>query len=175
LYQTQTKPGKEVFTTKGDDSASHKRMNRSIFEGYLRDLQESISKMWRITPEVVARYADIAKFQATRQTMWIQAKNDLEKQWLQMHYCITEGDIDMVISEWPDEWRIPTITKEVSERTTEEEAEQGETQPPRNPSAQETKNGPRQDNTERRRAKEDRDPEGEEGEYTTDQGTTETG
>jgi hypothetical protein len=47
-----------------------------------------------------------------------------------MRYCITEGDIDMVISEWPEEWRIPAITQEVSERTTEEEAEQGETQPP---------------------------------------------
>jgi hypothetical protein len=35
----------------------------------------------------------------------------------------------MVISEWPDEWRIPSITQEVLEKTTEEEAEQGETQP----------------------------------------------
>jgi hypothetical protein len=43
----------------------------------------------------------------------------------------------------------------------------------RNPSAQETKNGPRQDDTDRRRAKEDRDPEREEGERTTTQGTTE--
>jgi hypothetical protein len=62
--------------------------------------------------------------------MWIQARKDPDKQWLQMHYCITEGDIDMVISEWDDEWRIPAITQEVPERTTEEEAGQGETQPP---------------------------------------------
>jgi hypothetical protein len=47
-----------------------------------------------------------------------------------MCYCIIEGDIDMVISEWPDEWRIPAINREVPERTTEEEAEQGATQPP---------------------------------------------
>jgi hypothetical protein len=39
-----------------------------------------------------------------------------------MCYCITKGDIDMVISEWPDEWRIPSITQEVPERTMEEEA-----------------------------------------------------
>jgi hypothetical protein len=62
--------------------------------------------------------------------MWIQARQDPAKQWLQMRYCITEGDIDMVINEWPDEWKIPSITQEVSERTTEGEAEQGETQPP---------------------------------------------
>jgi hypothetical protein len=36
----------------------------------------------------------------------------------------------MVISEWPDEWRIPTINREVPEIITEEEAEQGATQPP---------------------------------------------
>jgi hypothetical protein len=43
-----------------------------------------------------------------------------------MRYCITEGDIDMVISEWPDEWRIPTITQEVPKTTTEGEAEHAE-------------------------------------------------
>jgi hypothetical protein len=37
-----------------------------------------------------------------------------------MHYCITEGDIDMIINEWPDEWRIPTIPREVPGQTTEE-------------------------------------------------------
>jgi hypothetical protein len=104
-------------------------MNGSIFEGYLRDLQEAISNMWRITPQVVARYRDIANFQATRHTMWIQARKDPDKQWLQMHYCITEGDIDMVINEWDDEWKIPVLTQEFPERTTEEEAGQGETQP----------------------------------------------
>jgi hypothetical protein len=35
----------------------------------------------------------------------------------------------MVINEWDDEWRIPAITQDVPERTTEEEAGQGEMQP----------------------------------------------
>jgi hypothetical protein len=47
-----------------------------------------------------------------------------------MCYYITEGNIDMVISEWPDEWRIPAITQEVPPRTAEEEVEQEETKPP---------------------------------------------
>ena len=114
---------------KAGPNARHKRENGIIFEAYLRDIQEAINRSWRITPEVVARYTNIANFQATRQTMWIQARQDLDKQWLQMCYYITEGDIDMVISEWPDEWRIPAITQEVPEKKTEEEAEQGETQP----------------------------------------------
>jgi hypothetical protein len=48
-----------------------------------------------------------------------------------MQYYIIEGDIDMVISKWTDEWRIPTITQEVPEKTKEEEVEQGEMQPPK--------------------------------------------
>jgi hypothetical protein len=47
-----------------------------------------------------------------------------------MSYCITKGDIDMVINKWPDEWRIPTITREVPETTTKGEAKQVETHPP---------------------------------------------
>jgi hypothetical protein len=42
----------------------------------------------------------------------------------------------------------------------------------RNPSAQETMNGPRQADSGRRRVKENRDPEGEERDYTVDQWTT---
>jgi hypothetical protein len=47
-----------------------------------------------------------------------------------MCYCITKVDIDVVINEWPYEWRIPFITWEMSETTTEGEAEQEEIQPP---------------------------------------------
>jgi hypothetical protein len=46
-----------------------------------------------------------------------------------MCYCIIEGDIDMGISKFLDEWRIPAITREVPERTAEGEAVQEETQP----------------------------------------------
>jgi hypothetical protein len=42
-----------------------------------------------------------------------------------------------------------------------------------NPSAQETMNGPRQANSGRRRVQADRDPEGEERDYTVDQWTVE--
>jgi hypothetical protein len=29
--------------------AKHRKMNETIFEGYLHDLQETIAKLWRIT------------------------------------------------------------------------------------------------------------------------------
>jgi hypothetical protein len=50
-----------------------------------------------------------------------------------MRYCVTEEDIDMIISEWPNEWRIPTIPREVLGQTTEGGAAQVETQPPQIP------------------------------------------
>jgi hypothetical protein len=36
-----------------------------------------------------------------------------------MHYCVTEGDIDMIINEFPDEWRIPSIPRGVPTQTIE--------------------------------------------------------
>jgi hypothetical protein len=131
IFCTRPQPaGARYLLLRSGPQARHKRENGIIFEAYLWDIQEAISRSWRITPEAIMRYADIANFWATRQTMWIQPRQDPDKQWLQMCYCITEGDIDMVINEWPDEWRIPTITREVPETTTEGEAEQAETQPP---------------------------------------------
>jgi hypothetical protein len=44
----------------------------------------------------------------------------------------------------------------------------------RSPSAQETKDGPKQDDSRRRRVKENRDPEGVERDYTADQQATKT-
>jgi hypothetical protein len=61
--------------------------------------------------------------------MWIQARKDPDKQWLKMRYCITEGDIDMIINEWDNEWKTVVLTQEFLERTTEEVEGQGETQP----------------------------------------------
>jgi hypothetical protein len=61
--------------------------------------------------------------------MWIQAWKDPNKQWLQMRYCITKGEIDMVIKDWEDEWKISVLTRDLLERKVEEEAGKGETQP----------------------------------------------
>jgi hypothetical protein len=66
-FCTRPKPnqGERYLLLRATLDSRHKRENGSIFEGYLRDLQEAINKMWRITPEVVARYRDISNFRAT--------------------------------------------------------------------------------------------------------------
>jgi hypothetical protein len=107
--------------------AKKNKENEIVFKAYLWEIQEAISRSWRITPEAIARYEDIANFWDRRQAMWIQPRQDLDKQWLEMHYCFTKGDIDMIINEWPDEWRIPTIPRGVPGQTTEGGVAQVET------------------------------------------------
>jgi hypothetical protein len=80
VFCTRPKPqGERYLLLRSRLDVRNKRMNRSIFEGYLCDLQESIPKTWIITLEVVARYGNITKFQATQQTMLTQEKNDPSK------------------------------------------------------------------------------------------------
>jgi hypothetical protein len=59
--------------------------------------------------------------------MWIQAWKDPNKQWLQLRYCITEGDIEMAIKDWEDDWRIPVLTQDIPAGAEEEEARQEHT------------------------------------------------
>jgi hypothetical protein len=47
--------GARYFLLKSTSDAKHKRMNRSIFEGYLWDLEEAINNMWRITPWAIVQ------------------------------------------------------------------------------------------------------------------------
>jgi hypothetical protein len=67
VFGTRPKPnqGERYFLLKARPEAKRKKVNGYIFEGYLRDLQEAISKMWRITPKFITRYGDITNFQAT--------------------------------------------------------------------------------------------------------------
>jgi hypothetical protein len=53
--------------------------------------------------------------------MWIQARKDPKKKWLQLRYCITEGDIQIGIKDWEDEWMILVLTREIPIEIEEEE------------------------------------------------------
>ena len=119
IFCTTPQPGGVRYhVLKSMPLAKNKKGNVIIFESYLWEIQEAINRAWRITPKAVARFGRIANFWARRQAMWIQSRQDPHKQWLQMCYCIIEGGIDMIINEWPDEWKIPTIPREVSGQTT---------------------------------------------------------
>jgi hypothetical protein len=114
VFCTRPQPaGARYLLLRSGPQSRHKREKGIIFEAYIRDIHESINQTWRITLEAITRYGDITNFWATRQAMWIQPRQDPDRHGLSMHYCITEGDINMVISEWPNTWRIPSIPREV--------------------------------------------------------------
>jgi hypothetical protein len=52
-----------------------------------------VAETWRIQPEVVEEYKNIAKFKTSRHNMWIEEKKDPWKEWLQMRYCITAEEV----------------------------------------------------------------------------------
>jgi hypothetical protein len=106
------------YTSLGSNSdPKHRTANTGTFSRYFSEIQESIVNTWRITPDVVAQYRDIASFRATRHNMWIQVCRDPGKEWLQLRYCITEDDIEMEMRDWHDDWRIPVLTQEVPKGT----------------------------------------------------------
>jgi hypothetical protein len=62
------------YISLGSTSDSKTRSeNAGMFAGYYNDLQEIIANTWRIMPEVVMQYRDIANFKMTMHTVWIQA------------------------------------------------------------------------------------------------------
>jgi hypothetical protein len=67
FFSTRPKPnyGARYLSLGIRSDAKHKKMNTDVFKGYLHDLQEAISNIWIITPQVVAQYRDIANFKAT--------------------------------------------------------------------------------------------------------------
>jgi hypothetical protein len=69
-------------------------------------------------------YQGISNFNAIRHVMWIQARKDPNKKCLQLCYCIMEGDIEMVIKDYEDKWRIPFLTRDIPAGVEEEEARQ---------------------------------------------------
>jgi hypothetical protein len=65
-----------------------RKTNSSIFYMYYDDMWENIDNTWRIPPEVVRSNQGITYFKAFRHNMWIKAKRDPTKEWLQLRYCV---------------------------------------------------------------------------------------
>jgi hypothetical protein len=76
---------------------------------------------------VVLQYQSIDNFKETSHTVWIQSRKDPENEWIQLWYCVKEKDIEMVIKDWHDDWRVPTMNQEMS---VDKEADAGKEQAP---------------------------------------------
>jgi hypothetical protein len=111
-FSTRPKPyhGARYSSCGAASDSKNIKVNETIFEGYLKDIQDIIANTWRVTPEAITQYQGISNFKATRHVIWIQAQKDPENQWLQLRYYIMEADIEMTINDWEDDWRIPVLT-----------------------------------------------------------------
>jgi hypothetical protein len=107
--------------------SKNRKENAAIFEGCLSDIQDNIANTWRVTPEEITQSQGIDNFKATRHAMWIQAWKDPDNQWLQVHYCIKQMDIEMAIKDWEDDYRIPILIREIPTEIEEEEVRQEHT------------------------------------------------
>jgi hypothetical protein len=98
-------------TLRHNTDAKQRKSNTSIFGMYIQEMQEKIANTWRISPEVVKEHEGIANFKASRHNTWIQARRDPKKTWLKMHYCITTEEVQWVLAEWLDQWKVPVVGK----------------------------------------------------------------
>jgi hypothetical protein len=80
---------------------------------YYDEMQERLENTWIIPPEVVRENQGITNFQASRHNIWIQDKRDPKKEWLKLIYCVTEEQVQWFIKDWPEEWKVPIISKKV--------------------------------------------------------------
>jgi hypothetical protein len=63
---------------------------------------------------VVKEHEGISNFKESRHNIWIQSKRYPGKMtWLNMQYCITTEEVQWVIVEWPDQWKVPMAINKV--------------------------------------------------------------
>ena len=47
--------------------------------------------------------------------IFIHAYIDPEKQWLTMHYKLNNEELDDIVEEWPEQWKVPDSEDKLSE------------------------------------------------------------
>jgi hypothetical protein len=78
---------------------------------FLEDMQQKTTNVWRIPIEVVKENEGIANFKASRHHMWIQARRDPKKKWLEMRYCTMREEVEWIVKDWPVQWKVPVTQK----------------------------------------------------------------
>jgi hypothetical protein len=96
-----------------------KKKNTYIFVRYFIEMQDLIADTWRITPETVQEFGQVSNFRETCHSLWMQAKGDKAKEWLQLNYCVMQEEIQREVQEWPEEWKVPKIPTTVPRSQTQ--------------------------------------------------------
>jgi hypothetical protein len=73
------------------------------------------------SPQLVEAYTLIARFQAYRHHIYIQAHKDPREEWVQSKYKITEEDIQLIMQDWEPDWKVPANETKTEHPDNEEE------------------------------------------------------
>jgi hypothetical protein len=68
---------------------------------FLEDMQQKTTNVLRIPIKLVLENEWIANFKASRQNLWIQARTDPKKKWLEIRYCTSLDEVDQIMKDWP--------------------------------------------------------------------------
>jgi hypothetical protein len=83
-----------------------------------------------ISEEKVTTYKDITLFRANMHHLYVQAKKDPAWQWFPTSYRLTTEDVNLIITDWEEEWKSPaekTGPSEEEEDQDKSEEEQDQT------------------------------------------------
>jgi hypothetical protein len=87
---------------------------------FLEDMQQNIANVWRIPIALVQENEGIVNFKSSRHHMWIQARRDIKKKWLEMRYFTLHEEVYRIMKEWPTQWKAP-VTQKKGTKTKDQE------------------------------------------------------
>ena len=71
---------------------------------YWEALQVAAVRVPHLSNYATAKYQRLIQFTIGPHSIYIQARWDLNKQWLPLAYKVTDEELDALIQEWPAEW-----------------------------------------------------------------------
>jgi hypothetical protein len=60
---------------------------------------------------MVEEHQGITEFKASKQNMWIKGKRNPKKNWLHMRFCVTKKEVQWVMKDLLEEWKVPVESK----------------------------------------------------------------
>ena len=74
------------------------------FAFYSLNITVRIFNTPRLSEDLYAQYAGVARFKANMHNVFIQARADKKHRWLKLPYVVRQEDILAAVEKWPDEW-----------------------------------------------------------------------
>jgi len=87
--------------------------NNVTFSFYVMNIDYNIKKTPRLIENIIAKYNNIARFKVGMHYIYIHPIRDPERQWLVTSFKLTNEEVDQIIGEWEEAWKVPIENLEV--------------------------------------------------------------